>query len=71
MAKLVGVLALLAPVPGRIKEWAYAGFGITLISAVIAHSVMDGPSKAIGPLVALILLVFSYNLRIDSTGLKL
>jgi hypothetical protein len=43
-AKLVGVVVLLAPVPSRIKEWAYAGFAITLVSAVFAHmSVGDGP----------------------------
>jgi hypothetical protein len=43
-AKLVGVVLLLAPVPARLKEWAYAGFAITLVSALIAHfSVGDGP----------------------------
>jgi len=43
-AKLVGVLVLLAPVPSRLKEWAYAGFAINLISALVAHvSVGDGP----------------------------
>jgi len=44
LAKLLGVVALLAPVPARLKEWAYAGFAITLVSALIAHfSVGDGP----------------------------
>jgi hypothetical protein len=39
LAKLVGVAALLLPfVPARLKEWAYAGFAINLVSAVIAHS---------------------------------
>jgi hypothetical protein len=43
-AKLLGVMLLLAPVPARLKEWAYAGFAITLGSALIAHlSVGDGP----------------------------
>ena len=43
-AKLVGVVLLLAPVPARLKEWAYAGFAITLGSALIAHfSLGDGP----------------------------
>jgi hypothetical protein len=43
-AKLLGVVLLLAPVPARLKEWAYAGFAITLASALIAHfSVGDGP----------------------------
>jgi len=40
-AKLLGVAALLVPmVPARIKEWAYAGFAITLTSALIAHFAM-------------------------------
>ena len=44
LAKLLGVVLLLAPVPARLKEWAYAGFAITLGSALIAHlSVGDGP----------------------------
>jgi hypothetical protein len=43
-AKLLGVLLLLAPVPARLKEWAYAGFVIDLGSALIAHlSVGEGP----------------------------
>jgi DoxX-like family len=37
-AKFVGAWALLIPmVPHRIKEFAYAGFAITLVSASIAH----------------------------------
>jgi len=43
-AKILGVVVLLAPVPARLKEWAYAGFAITLVSALIAHfSAGDGP----------------------------
>src|SRR5438105_6638109 len=37
LAKLVGVVLLLAPVPPRLKEWAYAGFAFDLGSAIIAH----------------------------------
>jgi hypothetical protein len=37
-AKLAGLAALLIPmVPARLKEWAYAGFAITLVSALVAH----------------------------------
>jgi hypothetical protein len=44
LAKLLGVVLMLAPVPARLKEWAYAGFAINLASALIAHlSVGDGP----------------------------
>jgi hypothetical protein len=43
-AKLLGVVLLMAPVPARLKEWAYAGFAITLASALIAHlSIGEGP----------------------------
>src|SRR4029450_3644600 len=43
-AKLLGVVLLLAPVPARLREWAYAGFAITLGSALIAHlAVGEGP----------------------------
>jgi hypothetical protein len=43
-AKFLGIALLLAPVPARLKDWAYAGFAITLCSAVIAHvSIGDGP----------------------------
>jgi hypothetical protein len=45
-AKFAGLAALLIPwVPLRLKEWAYAGFAFTLVSAMIAHLAMgDGPS---------------------------
>src|SRR5229473_127092 len=43
-AKLLGVVLLLAPVPARLKEWAYAGFAINIASALVAHFLMgDGP----------------------------
>ena len=45
-AKLLGIVLLLAPVPARLKEWAYAGFAITLGSALIAHlSIGEGPES--------------------------
>ena len=48
-AKLIGAVVLLAPAPARLKEWAYAGFAINLVSALIAHlSMGDGPD-AVGP----------------------
>ena len=44
VAKILGVLGLLLPfIPARLKEWAYAGFAINLVSALIAHfAVGDG-----------------------------
>ena len=35
--KFVGILVLLLPAPERLKEWAYAGFAVTLGSALVAH----------------------------------
>ena len=45
-AKFAGLAVLLLPMaPSRLKEWAYAGFAFTLISALIAHlAVGDGPN---------------------------
>ena len=44
--KLAGILVLLLPAPDRLKEWAYAGFAITLGSALVAHlAVGDGPAQ--------------------------
>ena len=47
-AKVLGILLLLAPVPARLKEWAYAGFAITLGSAIIAHLALGDEVKAWG-----------------------
>src|SRR5205809_5236945 len=45
-AKFLGIVLLLAPVPPRLKEWAYAGFAITLVSALIAHLSVGDPPQA-------------------------
>jgi len=68
-AKLIGIALLLAPVPSRFKEWAYAGFAINLVSAVIAHlAVGDGPeawSFAVATSVLWGLMYFSWR-RLES-----
>lgn len=64
VAKFLGALALLAPVPARLKEWAYAGFGITLVSAFISHTAVDGVNTAVMPLVFLGVLAASYYANI-------
>lgn len=60
-AKLIGALVLLIPqFPTRVKEWAYAGFGIVLISASIAHYCNgDVIAKVISPMVFLGILIVS------------
>ena len=61
-AKFLGVAALLAPVGPRLREWAYAGFGILLISALIAHAASGEPLATLrGPAILLGLLVVSYH----------
>ncbi|HZD76773.1 MAG TPA: DoxX family protein [Acidobacteriaceae bacterium] len=49
VAKVLGVLALLLPVPAVAKEWAYAGFAINLVSALIAHLSMGDGWQALAP----------------------
>lgn len=64
LAKLLGAILLLAPVPARVKEWTYAGFTIVFISAFIAHTASGDPmAMAIMPLVFLALLIVSYLSR--------
>lgn len=61
VAKLVGGVALLVPLPRWLKEWTYAGFTIDFGSAIIAHLAVGDPlSAAVTPIVAVIILVTSY-----------
>jgi len=61
IAKILGAIILLAPIKGQVKEWAYAGFAITFISAFIAHSASGDPiNNRIGPIVFLVVLALSY-----------
>jgi hypothetical protein len=66
VAKILGLFALLTPgVPAKLKEFAYFGFGLTLLSACIAHaSVGDyrlSPIYIADPLIFLALLAVSYR----------
>lgn len=63
VAKALGVLALLIPsVPFKLKEFAYAGFAITLVSASVAHlAAGDGVLFVIDPLIFLGVLLVSYR----------
>jgi DoxX-like family len=69
-AKLLGVAVLLAPLPARLKEWAHAGFAITLGSALIAHfAVGDGPKVWSWAAATAVLWALSYLLwrRVQAT----
>jgi hypothetical protein len=63
VAKLLGVIALLLPGTGLLKEWACAGFTLTFVSAFVSHlSCGDGP-KCLPALIALAILLVSYFTR--------
>jgi hypothetical protein len=63
VGKLVGVGVLLAPGLGRFKEWAYAAFGIVVLSACYSHLLSGDGVMALEPLVTGAALVISYVLR--------
>jgi hypothetical protein len=60
--KVTGAIVLIVPAfKGRTKEWAYAGFGITMLSAAVSHTVVDGfGGQTVFPLVIFGILVVSY-----------
>ena len=66
-AKALGILALLIPsIPHKIKEFAYFGFGITLVSAIIAHFAVGDVARLsilylLDPLFFLAALIVSYS----------
>jgi hypothetical protein len=62
IAKILGAFVLILPmIPRNVKEWAYAGAGITFISASVAHASSGDPANAvIMPIVQLLILATSY-----------
>jgi hypothetical protein len=73
IAKIIGAIALLLPqVPVKFKEWAYAGFAITFVSASIGHFTSGDPlSVAATPLVFMLVLIVSniYLKRVSHSNL--
>jgi hypothetical protein len=64
VAKLLGVVALLAPGRPLLKEWAYAGFTFNLLGATASHAFAGDPAaEFVGPLFLLGLGAASYHLR--------
>ena len=60
--KVLGTLAILIPqVPGRVKEWAYAGLTFDFIAAFISLWSVDGlTGLTFFPLLVLAILIVSY-----------
>ena len=67
--KIIGIIVLLIPqFPMRLKEWAYSGFGITLISASIAHyNTGESLLRSLEPIIFLIILAVS-NIYLHKMG---
>jgi len=63
VAKLLGVCVLLVPGLTRLKEWAYVGFGIIVLSASYSHLLSGDGRMALEPLVTFAALVVSYVTR--------
>jgi uncharacterized membrane protein YphA (DoxX/SURF4 family) len=62
--KILGVIAVLIPKFGLIKEWAYAGFFFAMSGAVFSHfAIGDGPKEFFGPVLLLVLIVVSWYFR--------
>jgi len=63
ICKILGVIAISYPrLPGKIREWAYAGLTFNLVFAFISHACVDrNISYMIMPLVVLGILLVSYK----------
>jgi hypothetical protein len=61
-AKVLGALALIAPlVPRQLRDWAYAGFSLNLLAAVISHASVGDPAGAlVFPAIVFGLVTLSY-----------
>ena len=61
--KVAGAISLIVPkVPARVKEWAYAGFGIDFICAFWSLWAVNGfGGMLIVPVIAFVILGFSYK----------
>jgi hypothetical protein len=62
VSKLLGVCVLLVPGIAKLKEWAYVGFGITILSASYSHLLSGDGLPSLEPLVTLAALIVSYSM---------
>jgi hypothetical protein len=65
VAKLSAVCVLLAPGWPKLKEWAYVGCAITVLSATYSHLLSGDGWRALDPLATFAALVASYSTRPD------
>jgi len=70
IAKMLGVLTVLAPGHPLLKEWAYAGLCFNLAGATASHALSgDALSHTVRPAIVLGLCVASYLLRPEARRL--
>ena len=70
LAKILGVVAVLAPAHPLLKEWAYAGLCFNLAGATASHAFSGDPlSHTIRPAIVFGLCVASYLLRPETRRL--
>lgn len=64
-AKIVGAIAILLPmVPARVKEWAYFGFFIDLVAAIISFAAVGDPVATWAPMfLFVVVLILAYVLH--------
>jgi len=61
-AQLLGVVAILAPVPRTLREWAYAGLTFDVIAAIVSSLAVGSPVSQVSiPIGALVLVLISYR----------
>ena len=69
--KLAGVIVVLAPKLARLKEWAYAGIVVDLVSASACHAFTGDPAgNVITPRVITLIVLGSWFLRPQSRRLE-
>ena len=62
--KILGVIAILVPRFGLLKEWAYAGLFFTMTGALISHLIVGDSGKAIlGPASQTVFIILSWYFR--------
>ena len=70
IGKIIGLTVFLAPRLARLKEWAYAGFSITILSASYSHYSSGDGWLTVEPLVTFVALMVSYLTRPESRRLQ-
>ena len=69
--KVLGVIAVLVPNYGLLKEWAYAGFVFLVSGALISHLFMGDTGSAIfGPFFQLVFITLSWYFRPESRKIR-